>query len=276
MLTPAQIELIAKASEYLSGNDIAKGSLFGQRLNPKLNQIIYAERMSLTWMLGQNSSFPTLQDVANYVLWLCGKWWLQANYIINQGGGGQPVTPITPSPLVGSTLNWIEVTKSMFANGTDYVDERLKGKDLSIDGNWLGEKIETKGIQWEYLNDGGVRILIDGFNAKSDDFNDTEVIIRILINGAISAGMPLTTYNYDLSADTEIPGMPTGTDNQTRYVVIKPNGFNYTWASTYIFSDNLPEQPAANATGTKQIYVFMFVAGVGDVCIGQSLNIALT
>lgn len=273
MLTPTQIEQIALASEYLSGNDIAKGSLFGKRLNTKLNQIIYAERMALTWMLSKDSGYSTLQQVANYVLWLCGKYWLEANYIISQGGGGQPITPITPSPLVGSTLNWIEVRKADFANTTDYVDTRLVGKDLSVLGSWLGSRLLEEGIEWETINGGGVRILIDGFDSSA--FDDDTIVFRIDINGDISAGLPQTVYTYDLSANTEIPSMPTGSNSQIRYIVIEPNGYDYTWATTFIWTDNMPEQPLANGVNTKQIYTFMYVAGVGDVCIGQSLNVPL-
>lgn len=273
MLTPSQIELIAKASEYLSGNDISKGALFGKRLNPKLNQIIYAERMALTWMLGKDENYSTLQQVANYVLWLCGKFWLQANYIISQGGGGQPVTPITPSPLVGSTLNWIEVRKADFANTTDYVDTRLAGKDLSLIGSWLGSRIIYEGVEWEMINGGGVRILIDGFD--SSVFSDDEVVFRIDINGDIAAGSPETSYLYDLTEATVIPSMPTGTPSQIRYVTVKPNGYDYTWASTFIWTLNNQEQPTATGVNTKQIYIFMYVAGVGDVCIGQSIDVPL-
>lgn len=274
MLTPTQILQIAKCSEYLSGNDIAKGALFGKRLNPLLNRIIYAERKALEWMLGMDSNYSTLQDVANYVLWLCGKYWIQANAIINGGGGGQPVTPVSPTPITGSFLNWIEVKKADFANGTDYIDSRLEGKDLSVIGSWLGSKILEPGIEWETINGGGVRILIDGFN--SADFDDDIIVFRIDINGEIAEGLPVNTYTYDLTEATEIPNMPTGNPlNPVRYIIIKPNGFAYTWASDYVFTDNMPEQPSAIDVDTKQIYTFMYVAGLGDVCIGQSLNAAL-
>jgi hypothetical protein len=274
MLTPAQINEIAKASEFLSGNDIAKGALFGKRLNPKLNQIIYAERMALQWMLGMDENYSTLQDVANYVLWLCGRYWINAQYIINNGGGGQPVTPVTPTPLIGSFLNWIEVKKADFANGTDYIDSRLQGKDLSVIGSWLGSKILEPGIEWETLNGGGVRILTDGFD--SSVFDNDIVVFRIDINGEIAEGLPVNTYTYDLSEATEITNMPTGNPlNPVRYVIIKPNGFDYTWGTTFIFTDNMPEQPDAKGVDTKQIYTFLYVAGLGDVCIGESLNAPL-
>jgi hypothetical protein len=204
---------------------------------------------------------------------VCGIFGVQAMSITNSGSGGGSITPITPTS--GSLLNWIEVRKSDFFNATEYRDSRLTGKDLSVDGNWLGEKIVVENVDWMKINGGGVKILVDGFDAKSDNFNDTEIIIRILINGSITAGEPVSTYTYVLTEATEIENMPTGTANQVRNVVVRPNGFSYTWDTNYIFTDNWPEQPSAIDVDTEQIYTFLYRAGVGDVCIGQSLNIAL-
>jgi hypothetical protein len=272
--TPTVINQAAKVSEYLAGNDIAKGRLFGRKIMPNLNKVIYLERKALDWMLGQDSSYSTIQQVANYVKWLCGMYYLQAQAIIDMGGGGQSVTPVSPSPLVGSTLNWIEVRKADFANATDYVDDRLQGKDLSVLGSWLGSRLIEEGIEWESINGGGVRILIDGFDSSA--FDDDTIIFRIDINGEIAAGAAQSTYTYDLTTDaTPITNLPTGTAYQIRNVVVKPNGYTYTWGSDFKFTDNWPEQPLAIDVDTKQVYTFMYIAGVGDVCVGQSLNIAL-
>lgn len=40
---------IAKISQYLSLNDVGKGSLFGQRLDPELPQKLYMERTAVEW-----------------------------------------------------------------------------------------------------------------------------------------------------------------------------------------------------------------------------------
>lgn len=262
----------SKMSQALAAvGEAMKAAFTGGTIDEDWHIKLYVERKSLEWEYAQDSSSTLLFSLGNYVLSLCGAYLIKAQYV--SGDGGVVVEPTTPSALTGSTLNWIEVRKADFANATEYVDTRLRGKELSIIGNWLGSRIIDEGTEWEAINGGGVRILTDGFD--STVFNDDDVIIRIDIGGAISEGVDQTTYTYDLTATTEITGLDAGTSYQIRTVIIKPNGYDYTWASTYIFPDNWPEQPSANGVDTKQIYLFMYVAGVGDVCWGQSLNIPL-
>ena len=104
-------------------------------------------------------------------------------------------------------------------------------------------------------------------------FSDDEVVFRIDINGEIAVAAEENTFTYDLTAVTEIPSMATGTPNQIRHIIIKPNGYDYTWDSGFTWTLNNPEQPSATSVNTKQLYSFMYIAGIGDVCINQSLDI---
>lgn len=274
MATESVILTNAPVACYLAANAIEKNGVFGRGfLDDKLAIKIRFLYKFIKKIYDLDPNYSGMYQNCQYLWEVCGIFGVQAMSITNSGSGGGSITPVTPTS--GSLLNWIEVRKSDFFNATEYRDSRLKGKDLSVDGNWLGEKIVVENVQWMKLNDGGVKILVDGFDAKSDNFDNTEIIIRILINGSITAGDPVSTYTYDLTADTLIPNMPTGTANQIRNVVVRPNGFNYTWDSNFKFTDNWPPQPDANAANTEQIYTFMYRAGVGDVCIGQSLNIAI-
>ena len=271
MFTVSEIIDIARLSQAFAANDIEQQGAFGGGMDLLLPQKLYTVRKDIQWMYGLDPNETTLRETANYLYALCGKYAIEANASI--AAGGAVVVPIQPIPATGSTLNWIEVRKADFANATDYVDSRLVGKELSVLGSWLGSRLIEEGIEWEVINGGGVRILIDGFDSTA--FDDDTIVFRIDINGEIEVGGEQTVFNYDLSEVTVITNMPTGTNNPVRYVIIKPNGFAYTWGSDYVFTDNNPEQPDANGVGTKQIYTFMYVAGVGDVCIGQSLNVPI-
>jgi hypothetical protein len=270
MPTPTDINKDAKVSEYLAGNDIAKGALFGKRVTPNLNKIIYQERRSLAWMLGQDPNYSTLQQVANYVFWLCGKYQLKAQAIIAGGAGGIIIVPTTPSSTSDS-LFFIIVRKADFANATDYVNAELDGQTLAVFGNWIPTYLN--GLQWEPIIGGGVRILISGFDSSA--FDDNDIILKVDIRGVLSVAPPTSNYSYNLTADTTIASLPTGNDYQVRTVSVIPNGFAYSWASTFIFNLTWPEQTQATGVNTQQIYIFQYVPGEGDVCIGQSLDVPI-
>lgn len=273
MFTVPQIIDIAKLSQAYAANDIELNGLYGGGMDLLLPQKLFTVRKDIEWLYNLKPSDVTLTPTSNYLYALCGKYALLANATIS--GGGAVVVPIVPSPAIGSTLNWIEVRKADFANTTDYVDSRLAGKEMSVLGSWLGSRLIEEGIEWETINGGGIRILIAGFDSTT--FDDETIIFRIDINGDIAAGASESTYTYDLTADaTSITNLPTGTSYQIRNVIIKPNGYTYTWGTDFKFTDNWPEQPDAISANTKQVYTFMYIAGVGDVCIGQSLNISLS
>lgn len=88
---------IGDASVYLSGNDNAKGSLFGSRLASPISPVSIAVATdALRWGYEGDSTDDTLRGTANYLLWLCGKYGLQAQNIISGSGGGT-VVPVAPS-----------------------------------------------------------------------------------------------------------------------------------------------------------------------------------
>lgn len=91
---------IAKVSEYLSANDIARGALFGPRKIPITPQVLYMERMAVEWMYNIDPNDDTLRLTANYLYSLCRGYNLQARNIVNAGSGGSvsPVSPTATSP----------------------------------------------------------------------------------------------------------------------------------------------------------------------------------
>lgn len=99
--TVAQIINIAKVSQYLAQNDVAKGRLFGPRKIPMSPQILYAERKAVEWLYNLDPTNTTLTLTANYLYSLCRGYNLQAANIVNNGGGGSvsPISPTLPPPL---------------------------------------------------------------------------------------------------------------------------------------------------------------------------------
>lgn len=110
-LSVSDIIAVARISQYLSQDDILKGSLFGARVAPKTPLVLYAERKALEWMYNTDPLDDSLRLVANYVYSLCRGYNLRAQNILNENGAGSisPVNPDTaPSPIQfnvsGSTL----------------------------------------------------------------------------------------------------------------------------------------------------------------------------
>jgi hypothetical protein len=107
--TIAETIAIGEVSIYLSGNDNATGVLWGKRLNSPYSPVQIATCTdALKWQYedllanGQVADDDTLRGTANYLIWMCGKYGLQAQYIISGSGGGtvQPSGSSTrPQPL---------------------------------------------------------------------------------------------------------------------------------------------------------------------------------
>ncbi len=94
---------MGEISTYLSGNDNAAGVLWGKRLNAPASPVQIATCTdALKWQyedllaIGAVDQDPTLRGTANYLVWMCGKYGLQALNIISGGGGGSVIP--TPSP----------------------------------------------------------------------------------------------------------------------------------------------------------------------------------
>lgn len=99
-MTPSDVINIAKISEYLWNDTIAKeGGLFGGTIDPRKATQLYMEWKALEYGNNQNitngtgTTPQTLQGVANYVYALCGAKVALANEIFANGSGGGSVVP---------------------------------------------------------------------------------------------------------------------------------------------------------------------------------------
>lgn len=156
---------IAKVSQYLATVDAHKrGLLYNGSLNPNLPVILWVERKIIEKINDEDPTYTDLQVCADYLYSLCGAYALKAQDIISGGGGGS-ITPVTP---VGFGEYLIPITSSDFANATDYNNPDIVGKNLVIFWNDINRYLIPV-TEWNYTVT-GFEILIDGFDATSNDY----------------------------------------------------------------------------------------------------------
>lgn len=270
-MTYAEAIEVGDISTYLYANKVAKGALFGAKLDPKTPVTIAMETDAIRWQYEGDPTDTSLTQTCNYLLWLCRSVAQKAIVVMNGVSGGTVVNPITPTPPTVTAIPFYFVYKSDFSSATTYVNSALQNKDIAVFGNWINRYLEED----EYsLSGNTLTILISGFD--KDAFDSGRIILRVDINGDASAVEDVSYVTYNLSEATEIQSLGVGTAYQKRQVIITPNGFDYTWASSFEFSEDNPEQPDAKDAGTKQIYEFTYDPIQGkDVCTGQSINITI-
>jgi hypothetical protein len=84
-MTTADVIAIAKVSQYLWNDKIAKGGFFNNNIDPYKARQLYMERKALQYALDNNL---TLEGLRNYVYALCGQNLQVANNIYQAGGVG--------------------------------------------------------------------------------------------------------------------------------------------------------------------------------------------
>ncbi len=103
ILTVSEIIELGQASTYLSANYVSKQGLFGGTVIKPTppNQIAWVTDALRFGYDGGAQTDASLRSTANYLYWLCGKFQLEAQQIINGDGGGS----VTPTPAGGSLVN---------------------------------------------------------------------------------------------------------------------------------------------------------------------------
>jgi hypothetical protein len=93
LIVPSQAIVVGDISTYLVGNNNALGSLFGKRLSAPGSMVTIA-MVTDALRFGYDGGAETeqeLQAMANYLIWLCGSFGLQALSISGNTGGGAVV-----------------------------------------------------------------------------------------------------------------------------------------------------------------------------------------
>lgn len=162
---------IAKISQYLSSQDVAKGNLFSPRRDVNLPKKLYMERKAVEWMYDISPSDSSLEGTSNYLYALCGRYGLLAAAILAGGGGGSIINPVTPGGGGSSSAFPIYINSDDFeSDGISYNNSVLVGKNLTI---FINEYTQ----QWLFAPTAfigtatGIQITIDGFNANDADYN---------------------------------------------------------------------------------------------------------
>lgn len=279
MPTVARILQVSPVAQYLASNYIAKKNIIGDRaLDNRLPITIYMVYVVLKKIYDNDSSYPGLQVVADYLWELIGRWGIIAEAIVDGNTGGSIAGITTRQGVI-----WIRITSADFANATDYVNEELQGVTFFLDANWVTKILEPE-TDWEYLPGGGFRILLDGFDATAADYEF--YLVKRNLSSALAnnvdwsniSGKPLEGLAWDLSADTLITNPATSmlTNFQEVIYTIKPNGYNYTWDTKFTFGFTWPEQPTATGANTMQIYTFNYIASEDKLmCTGQAIDILI-
>lgn len=121
---PETIE-VGKVSVYLAGNSNSLGALYGKRLAAPTSPVTIAMATdALIWGYEGNPADSGLRSVANYLVWLCGRYSLEAQYIISGSGGGTVV------PIGGNRYEWYSFVGSVGSgqdNSTTYVNSLFVG-----------------------------------------------------------------------------------------------------------------------------------------------------
>lgn len=158
-------------SIYLSANDNSKGLLFGHRKASPISPVTIAMVTdALTW--GRDGGAQTdeeLRNMANYLVWLTGKYGQQAQAILDGEGGGT----VVPS---GGQSYPIYITEADFSTATLYPNTRIFGTTVIVYLNEINRYL-IPGSEFT-VTTAGIEITLAGFNAIDHGYTYNLVIER--------------------------------------------------------------------------------------------------
>lgn len=150
-------------SIYLSANNNSIGQLFGGRLSPISALTIAIVTDALRW--GYNGGAQTtesLREVANYLIWITGRYGQQAEYILNGAGGGT-VIPISPANPPARMDFYVTDSTTVSTGQTTVVISQYIGYGLDLYRNNIPQAIVTDGVSSYFTWDSTTGTLfIDG------------------------------------------------------------------------------------------------------------------
>lgn len=124
--TISEIIDIANISQYLASKDVAFNGMFNWgSLDKDLPLKIYDVREAVEWMNIQNPNYSTLQQTANYLYQLCGKYSGVAKGIVAQNSG-----QVVYNTNTGQILNGLMPVQYQFTVGD--VDAPLDGTNTTF------------------------------------------------------------------------------------------------------------------------------------------------
>lgn len=151
LLSISDTILIGRVSIYLSSINNSKGVLFGRRLSSPYSPVqISTVTDALRFQYDGDPTDATLRGVADYLIWMCGSYGLQAQYIISGSGGGTVVPGGSTRPL---PLDFIVSASSVFATGsTGGTIPQFSGWNLDFDRNNIPQNTTDRGDGSSFYN----------------------------------------------------------------------------------------------------------------------------
>ncbi len=183
MPTPAEVIPIAEVSQYLAGNTLEAGGLYGGgAIYKKLERRLYVERKSLEWKYSYDPTNTTdLVATSNYVYALCAPFSLLAKVIINGGTGG----------LLAAVM--LEISGADFENMNEYTNPILNGKNIKVFSNGIARFLYNEnpptGYSQEWLLNGStLQILTPGFDSATIDYHLFVVVVGSISSSSSGGG----------------------------------------------------------------------------------------
>jgi hypothetical protein len=145
---------VGRMSIPLSDNYRAEGSLFGVKLSFTAPETIALVTDALNWQYEGNPTDNTLRGVANYLLWLCGTFGSEAQYVISGTGGGS-IVPINPA---ANPIEFEVSPTSYIPNGdsTKVITSYLGYNLIFVRGGITQSTINTGGSYFSWIKTSGL------------------------------------------------------------------------------------------------------------------------
>lgn len=277
MPTVARTIEIARVSQFLASHDISVQEITrGGAVDDKLPIKLYIERKTIQWIYDEDNSYDGLQNAADYLYALCGKYIWNAIAILDGDSGGQ-IAPATG----GSDFSFkylIPITAADFADADSYNNPLIAGRAVQVFWNNINRYLEI-GTELIYTAT-GFNIFIDdgsGGNSFNSQTTNSDAVMKIYIVNPVTEAVTQDSTTYTLVANnTSIVNIAAGTSNTDTYTIsIIPAGFTYTFDTIFAFGDTPPLQ-TPNGLDTLQIFTFQWNSNINKwVCITQSLNLPI-
>lgn len=166
MPTNAFILQNAPISCVLAGNDVSKGALFGQRIDPMIATKIYATYFIIKKIYDLDNNYSGMTAACLYLWELMGKYGIMAQYYTDGGGSVAPPTPGTEN------IYPFMITSGNFeSDGVSYVNENTVNDTLSLFVNEYSNQWLVAGSDTFAKTSTGFIMNIPGFDANTQTWN---------------------------------------------------------------------------------------------------------
>lgn len=116
MATFADTIKIGYISAYLANIDSLKSSLFGRKLDTRLQLMLQMETEAVDWMYQLNPTDTSLTSTVNYLYELCGVYAVKALNIVASGSSNTTLTNVASNGYIYTSIPYI-VTSTDLGTG---------------------------------------------------------------------------------------------------------------------------------------------------------------